>query len=41
MIKSSHMRWEVHVARMWETTNLYDLDSKPEGRRPLGKPKSR
>jgi hypothetical protein len=41
-IKSGRMRWAGHVARMAEGGNLYRvLVGKPEGRRPLGKPRRR
>jgi len=35
VIKSSRMRWEVHVARMVERRGF--LWRKPEGKRPLGR----
>jgi hypothetical protein len=36
------MRWAVHVARMEQGRNLYRvLVGKPEGRRPLGRPRRR
>jgi hypothetical protein len=39
-MKSRRMRWAVHVARMGEGSKLYKvLVKKPEGRRPLGKPR--
>jgi hypothetical protein len=42
MIKSRRMRWAVHVARMGEKRNAYSiLVGKPEGKRPLGRPRSR
>jgi hypothetical protein len=42
MIKSRRMRWAEHVARMGEKRNAYRiLVGKPEGRRPLGRPKRR
>jgi hypothetical protein len=42
MIKSRRMRWAGHVARMRETRNVYRiLVGKPEGRRPLGRPRRR
>jgi hypothetical protein len=42
MIKSRRMRWAGHVARMGETRNVYRiLVGKPEGRRPLGRPRRR
>jgi hypothetical protein len=41
-IKSRRMRWAGHVARMGEGRNLYRvLVAKPEGRRPLGRPRRR
>jgi hypothetical protein len=40
IIKSRKMRWARHVARMGEERNAYRiLVGKPEGRRPLGKPR--
>ena len=42
VIKSRRMRWAGHVARMGEERGLYRvLVGKPEGRRPLGRPKRR
>jgi hypothetical protein len=42
MIKSRRMRWAGHVARMGETRNAYRiLVGKPEGKRPLGRPRHR
>jgi hypothetical protein len=42
MIKSRRMRWAGHVARMGEKRNAYRiLVGKPEGKRPLGKPRRR
>jgi hypothetical protein len=42
MIKSRRMRWAGHVARMGETRNACRiLVGKPEGKRPLGRPRSR
>jgi len=36
------MRWEGHVARMGERRGVYRvLVGKPEGKRPLGKPRRR
>jgi hypothetical protein len=36
------MRWAGHVARMGEKRNVYRLlVGKPEGRRPLGRPRRR
>jgi hypothetical protein len=41
-IKSRRMRWAGHVARMREGRNVYRvLVGKPEGKRPLGKPRRR
>jgi hypothetical protein len=40
MIKSRRMRWAGHVSRMGEMRNAYRiLVGKPEGRRPLGRPR--
>jgi hypothetical protein len=42
MIKSRRMRWEGLLARMGEKRNAYRvLVEKPEGRRPLGRPRRR
>jgi hypothetical protein len=42
IIKSRRMRWAGHVARMGEKRNVYRLlVGKPEGRRPLGRPRRR
>jgi hypothetical protein len=42
MIKSRRMRWAGHVAQMGERRNAYRiLVRKPEGRRPLGRPRRR
>jgi hypothetical protein len=42
MIKSRRMRLAGHLARMGETRNAYRiLVGKPEGKRPLGKPRLR
>jgi transcription termination factor 2 len=42
MIKSRRMRWAGHVARMGETRNAYRIFvGKPEGKRPLGRPRRR
>ena len=36
------MRWAGHVARMGEERSVYrDLVGKPEGKRPLGRPRRR
>jgi hypothetical protein len=41
-IKSSRMRWAGHAARMGEGRNFYRvLVGKPEGKRPLGRPRRR
>jgi hypothetical protein len=40
--KSRRMRWAGHVARMGEERKVYKvLAGKPEGRRPLGRPRRR
>jgi len=42
VIKSRSMRWAGHVARMGEERGAYRvLVRKPEGKRPLGKPRRR
>jgi hypothetical protein len=42
IIKSRRMRWARHVARMREKKNAYRLlVGKPEGKRPLGRPRRR
>jgi hypothetical protein len=42
MIKSRRMRWAGHVERMVPTRNACRiLMGKPEGRRPLGRPRGR
>jgi hypothetical protein len=41
-IIKARMRWEGHVARVVEKRNAYSLlVGKPEGRRPLGRPRHR
>jgi hypothetical protein len=41
-IKSRWMRWVGHVACMWEERNVYKvLVGKPEGKRPLRRPRHR
>jgi hypothetical protein len=41
-IKSRRMKWVGHVARMGEWENVYRvLVGKPEGSRPLGRPRCR
>jgi hypothetical protein len=42
IIKSRRMRWTGHVARMGEKRNAYRLlVGKPEGKKPLGRPRHR
>jgi hypothetical protein len=42
MIKSRRMRWSGHVTRMGEKRNACRiLVEKPEGKRPLGRPRHR
>ena len=44
VIKSRRMRWAGHVARMGEERRVYKyrvLVGKPEGKRPLGRPRRR
>jgi hypothetical protein len=42
MFKWRMMRWAGHVARMWEMRNAYRISvGKPEGTRPLGRPRLR
>jgi hypothetical protein len=42
VIKSRRMRWPVHVARMGEERGVYRvLVGKPEGKRPLERPRHR
>jgi hypothetical protein len=42
VIKSRRMRWAGHVARMGEERGAYRvLVRKPEGKRPLGRPRRR
>jgi hypothetical protein len=42
MIKSRRMKWAGHVERMGEKRNAYRiLVGKPEGKRPLGRPRRR
>ena len=42
VIKSRRMRWAVHVARMGEERGAHRvLVGKPEGKRPLGRPRRR
>jgi hypothetical protein len=42
IVKSRRMRWEGHVARKGKKRNTYRLlVGKPEGKRPLGRPRRR
>jgi hypothetical protein len=42
IIKARRMRWAGHVTRMVEKSNAYMLlVGKPEGKRPLGRPRHR
>ena len=42
VVKSRRMRWAGHVARMGEWRGVYGvLVGKPEGKRPLGRPRRR
>jgi hypothetical protein len=42
VVKSKRMRWARHVARMGENIGVYRLlVGKPEGKRPLGRPRLR
>jgi len=42
MIKSRRMRWAEHVVGMGEGRGIYRvLVGKPEGKRPLGRPRHR
>jgi hypothetical protein len=42
VIKARMMRWAMHVARMGAVRGAYNiLVGRPEGRRPLGRPRSR
>jgi hypothetical protein len=42
MIKSRRMRWAGHVARMGDGRGIYRvLLERPEGKRPLGRPRLR
>jgi hypothetical protein len=42
VIKAQRMRWAGHVARMGEVMDIYNiLVGRPEGRRPLGRPRRR
>jgi len=42
VVKSRRMRWAGHVARMGQGRGMYRvLVEKPEGKRPLGRPRRR
>jgi hypothetical protein len=42
LIKSRRMGWAEHVTRIWKTRGVYRvLVGKPEGKRPLGRPRRR
>ena len=42
MINSRRMRWAGHVARIWNRRGVYRvMVGKPEGKRPLGRPRRR
>jgi hypothetical protein len=42
IIKPMRMSWTGHIARMWEKRNAYRLFvGKPDGKRPLGRPRRR
>jgi hypothetical protein len=41
MIKSRRMRWTGHIVRMGENNAYRTLVGKPEGKRPLGRPRRR
>jgi hypothetical protein len=42
VVKSRRMSWAGHVARMWEDGGVHRvLVGKPEGKRPLGRPRRR
>jgi hypothetical protein len=41
MIKSRRMRWAGHVARIGEKIQYRILVGKPEGKKPLGRPRRR
>jgi hypothetical protein len=41
VIKARRMRWAGHVVRMGEVRGAYILVGRPEGRRPLGRPRHR
>jgi len=41
VIKSRRMRWAGYVARIGEESGVYRFLGKPEGKRPLGRPRRR
>jgi hypothetical protein len=41
VIKARRMRWAGNLARMGEVRSAYILVGRPEGRRPLGRPRRR
>jgi hypothetical protein len=42
IMKSRWMKWEGHLARIWEKRNAYSLlVGKADGKRPLGRPRRR
>jgi len=42
VVKSRRMRWAGHAARMWEGRGVHRiLVGKPEGKRPMGRPRRR
>jgi hypothetical protein len=42
VVKSRRMRWAGHVARIGEDRGVHNvLEGKPEGKRPLGRPRHR
>jgi hypothetical protein len=41
MVKSRRMRWAGHVARMGKRNAYRIIMGKPEGKRPIGRPRSR
>jgi len=42
VIKQRRIRWARHVARIWERSGVYRvLVGKPEGKKPLGRPRRR
>ena len=42
VVKSRRMRWAGHVVRMWKGRGVHTvLVGKPEGKRPLGRPRRR